>query len=98
MTNPYLRAAQRHAHIRQQALERLNQRPVRHEWVDDNPRARPPAPPGRPETIDVAVIERARDEHGKFRADDPTTPAIDEAWVEIMPDDPPKPARGRRER
>lgn len=97
MTNPYIRAAQRHAHIRQQALERLNQRPVRHEWVDDQP-GKPSTPPGRPETIDVAVIERARNEDGTFKADDPTTPAVDEAWVEIMPDAPPKPARGRRER
>ena len=88
MTNPYIRAAQRHAHIRQQALERLNQRPVRHEWIDDdNPRARPPAPPGRPETIDVAVIERARNDDGTFKADDASTPSVNEAWVEVEDDE-----------
>jgi hypothetical protein len=27
--------------------------------------------------------ERARDEEGKFLADDPATPDVDEAWVEV---------------
>jgi hypothetical protein len=85
MTNPYIRAAQRHAHIRQQALERLNHRPDhagRPEWIVED--ERPATPPGKPDTIDVAVIERARDERGRFVADDPTTPE-NEAWVEVPP-------------
>jgi hypothetical protein len=35
------------------------------------------------EVIDVAVIERARDDQGRFIEDDPATPDIDEAWVEV---------------
>jgi hypothetical protein len=35
------------------------------------------------EVIDVAVIERARDDQGRFIEDDPSTPDIDEAWVEV---------------
>ena len=81
MTNPYLRAAQRHDHIRQQALERLDQRPVRHEWIDDDERTA--APPSHPDTIDVAMIKRARDNQGRFIADDPSTPDVNEAWVEV---------------
>ena len=46
MTNPYLRAAAKYPHIRQQARERL----------------------------------------GKFRADNPTTTDVNEAWVEIDSD------------
>ena len=33
------------------------------------------------EVVDVAVVERARDEQGRFIEDDPTTPDVDEAWV-----------------
>jgi hypothetical protein len=33
------------------------------------------------EVIDVAVIERARNEDGTYKADDPSTPDVDEAWV-----------------
>jgi hypothetical protein len=83
MTNPYLRAAQRHAHIRQQALERLNQRPARYEWIAED--ERPATPPSSPATIDVAVIKRARDERGQFIPDDPSTPDINEAW-QIVPE------------
>jgi hypothetical protein len=35
------------------------------------------------EVIDVAVIERARDANGQFIPDDPATPDVDEAWVEV---------------
>jgi len=35
------------------------------------------------EVIDVAVIERARDASGQFIPDDPATPDVDEAWVEV---------------
>ena len=35
------------------------------------------------EVIDVAVIKRARDTNGQFIPDDPTTPDVDEAWVEV---------------
>jgi hypothetical protein len=35
------------------------------------------------EVIDVAVIERAGDANGQFIPDDPSTPDIDEAWVEV---------------
>jgi hypothetical protein len=35
------------------------------------------------EVIDVAVIERARDDQGRFIEDDPSTPDVDEAWVEV---------------
>jgi hypothetical protein len=35
------------------------------------------------EVIDVAVIERARDELGQFIGDDPSTPDVNEAWVEV---------------
>jgi hypothetical protein len=86
MTNPYIRAAAKHPHIRQQAQERLSKRPDhagRPEWVDDRP-GKPTTPPSSPANIDVAVIERARDERGRFVADDPTTPE-NEAWVEVPP-------------
>jgi hypothetical protein len=33
------------------------------------------------EVLDVAVIERARDDQGRFIEDDPATPDVDEAWV-----------------
>ena len=33
------------------------------------------------EVVDVAVVERARDDQGRFIEDDPTTPDVDEAWV-----------------
>jgi hypothetical protein len=35
------------------------------------------------EVLDVAVIERARDANGQFIPDDPSTPDVDEAWVEV---------------
>jgi hypothetical protein len=35
------------------------------------------------EVIDVAVVERARDANGQFIPDDPSTPDVDEAWVEV---------------
>jgi hypothetical protein len=35
------------------------------------------------EVIDVVVIERARDDQGRFIEDDPATPDVDEAWVEV---------------
>jgi hypothetical protein len=35
------------------------------------------------EVVDVAVIERARDTNGQFIPDDPTTPDVNEAWVEV---------------
>lgn len=31
----------------------------------------------------TAEVERARSEDGKFIADDPATPDVDEAWVEV---------------
>ena len=36
------------------------------------------------EIIDGILMERARDEHGRFIADDPTTPE-NEAWQEVQP-------------
>ena len=35
------------------------------------------------EVVDVAVVERARDDQGRFIEDDPSTPDVDEAWVEV---------------
>jgi hypothetical protein len=35
------------------------------------------------EVIDVAVVERARDANGQFIPDDPSTPDVNEAWVEV---------------
>jgi hypothetical protein len=35
------------------------------------------------EVVDVAVIERARDANGQFIPDDPSTPDVDEAWVQV---------------
>jgi hypothetical protein len=35
------------------------------------------------EVLDVAVIERARDANGQFIPDDPSTPDVDEAWVQV---------------
>ena len=35
------------------------------------------------DVVDVAVIERARNEKGHFIADDPATPDVNEAWVEV---------------
>jgi hypothetical protein len=37
------------------------------------------------ETIDVAVVERARDELCQYVGDDPSTPE-NEAWVEVAQD------------
>lgn len=96
MTNPYIRAAAKYPHIREQALERLSNRPDRAgrpEWVDDKP-GKPSTPPGRPETIDGQTIERARDEQGQFVGDDPTTPDVNEAWVEVAAT--PGKSKGRR--
>jgi hypothetical protein len=36
------------------------------------------------EVIDVAVVERARDANGQFIPDDPSTPDVDEAWVQPL--------------
>jgi hypothetical protein len=88
MTNPYLRAAQKFPALRQQAAERLSKRPdhagrpIIPEVVVDRPQ--PPAAPGRqPEPAqDAVVVRRAKDERGRFKADDPTTPE-DEAWEEV---------------
>ena len=33
------------------------------------------------EVVDVAVVERARDDQGRFIEDDPSTPDVDEALV-----------------
>ena len=35
------------------------------------------------EVVDVAVVERARDDQGRFIEDDPSTPEVDEAWAEV---------------
>jgi hypothetical protein len=35
------------------------------------------------EVVDVAVVERAHYANGQFIPDDPTTPDVDEAWVEV---------------
>jgi hypothetical protein len=35
------------------------------------------------DVVDVAVIERARNTNGQFIPDDPATPDVDEAWVEV---------------
>ena len=67
MINPYLRAAER---LRQEAEEKLQARLAEPE----------PLPV---EAVDVAVIERAKDSQGRFIPDDPTTPDVNEAWVEV---------------
>ena len=36
------------------------------------------------EVVDVAVVERARDANGQFIPDDPSTPDVDEAWVQPL--------------
>lgn len=35
------------------------------------------------EVIDGVLMERARDEYGRFISDDPTTPDVNEAWREV---------------
>lgn len=35
------------------------------------------------EQAGIKVIERARDELGQFISDDPSTPDVNEAWVEV---------------
>lgn len=35
------------------------------------------------EVIDGILLERARDEQGRFIPDDPTTADVNEAWVEV---------------
>lgn len=35
------------------------------------------------EVVDVAVVERAHYANGQFIPDDPSTPDVDEAWVEV---------------
>lgn len=35
------------------------------------------------EVIDGILMERARDEQGRFIPDDPTTADVNEAWVEV---------------
>jgi hypothetical protein len=71
--NPYLRAA---ARLRHEAEQKLLQRQLEEsgaEVIDVD----------AIEVIDVAVIERARDELGQFIGDDPSTPDVNEAWVEV---------------
>ena len=36
------------------------------------------------ECLESAGLVRARDELGRFIADDPSTPDVDEAWVEVQ--------------
>lgn len=38
---------------------------------------------GKKPAATTADVERARDGDGKFLADDPATPEVDEAWVEV---------------
>jgi hypothetical protein len=70
--NPYIRSAARNEALRLKALEKLQARQAEVA----------PAELLEPiETVDVQVIERARDpETGQFLADDPTTPDVNEAW------------------
>lgn len=35
------------------------------------------------EALDTQVVERARNEDGTYKADDPSTPDVNEAWVEV---------------
>lgn len=66
MTNPYIRAAQKVAAIKEEATIKLEQR-----LQEDA------------EIIDGILMERARDEQGRFIADDPATPE-NEAWREVQ--------------
>ena len=66
-TNPYLRAAERFPELKEKALEALEKR--QREQAET-------------EVIDGVLMKRARDEQGRFIADDPTTPE-NEAWVEV---------------
>lgn len=82
--NPYIRAAQKFPALRQQAQERLSKRPghgrpIIPEAVEDRPGK--PAAPGR--QSEPVVVRRAKDERGRFRADDPAT-LKDEAWEEVQ--------------
>jgi hypothetical protein len=65
--NPYLRAAKVSPAIRQQATQKLEVR-LRETLVETM------------ETSDGTLLERARHEDGTFKADDPSTPDVDEAW------------------
>ena len=65
--NPYIRASKKFPAMRARALERLGKRPARPERPD-----RPAKPGGR---------VRARQAAGTFKADDPATLVVDEAWV-----------------
>jgi hypothetical protein len=98
--NPYIRAASKHAHIREQIAERASKRP---EWagkpqileqIRERLEHRHSAP-SKPATIDVEVIRRARDELGRFAPDLPETPEINEAWEPVPPTEPPKRGRDR---
>jgi hypothetical protein len=51
-----------------------NSEPPAPEVAESRKRASKKAPP--------VEVERARDDDGKFLADDPATPDVDEAWVE----------------
>lgn len=39
------------------------------------------APESNPDVIAYRVAERAKDAKGRFKADDPATPEVNEAWV-----------------
>ena len=65
--NPYLRAAAVRPELVEEAAAKLEARLAGLDPI---------------EVVDVQVIERARNADGTYRADDPATPDIDEAWVE----------------
>lgn len=79
--NPYIRAAARNEALRQQALEKLQARESEAAALELlEPEPEPAAPPAPVETVDVQAIQRARNSDGTYRADDPTTPDVNEAW------------------
>jgi hypothetical protein len=84
--NPYLRAAKKNPELRQNAKEKLSERPE-HANKPEQVKTKPvptsiQVPEPEIQVVDVKVVRRAKDEKGRFKGDDLSTPKTNEAWVE----------------
>lgn len=93
MTDPYIRAAAKHPHIREQIAERASKRPefaakpekLQKLQVEMGKPVKPdkpvkPEPPDKP--TGGGGRQRARNEAGQFAGDNPKTPTVNEAWTD----------------
>jgi hypothetical protein len=82
MTSPYLRAATKFPELKVRAKERLDKRQGKLDKPDKPIKEDKPDKPAKPDKPNGKV--RAREVDGTFKADDPATPVVDEAWVDSV--------------